>query len=147
MQTKDRIATRIRGSRLDTFLKKRARGTGGGARNYTYRVEVTECPGAPSYLTYVLRGDAGSYAEDFCGEVLPGTLTYVTDITITYEGFELTGEVYNGVDSIGEWGYFFGTDDLTGAGEYLVMLAGAYQQGDPPQWEPESGALATRTEP
>jgi hypothetical protein len=147
MPVKERIADRVRGSRPEKFLKKRSRGRGTSARNYTYSIEIPDCPGTPSRFTYVLRGDGGSYAEDYCGDVLTGTLAYVTDVRITFEDFELSGHAYNGTDAAGEWGYFFGTDDLTGAGEYLVMLAEPYQAGDPPPWDPQYGALATRTEP
>lgn len=145
--TKERIVAQLRKSGTKTFLKKRTKGTGGGARNYTYAIEIADCEGGPTYFSYILRGDVGSYTEDACGDVLPGTLSFVTDIQITYEDFELSGMVFNAVDSLGEWSYFFGTDDLTGNDEYLVVLAETYQQGEPPPWDVEYGALAVRTQP
>ena len=115
-------------------------------RHYTYRAEVDCGEGATAPFVYTLREATGKYAEDYCnGEVLYGDLSYVSSDPVTIQGTQFQGFRYNGTDDWGEWSYFFGSDDLTGQGHYLVALAQGHYTADDPVLDPF--LLATRTEP
>jgi len=64
---------------------------------------------------------------------------------VTIQGTQFQGFRYNGTDDWGEWSYFFGSDDLTDQGHYLVALAQGHYTADDPVLDPF--LLATRTEP
>lgn len=149
MSDKQRLVESLRGKRPDKLaakLREGRKGGGGGSgdRRYTYRMPIDCGNGTTAGLTYILRGDNGSYTEDFCDDALSGTLRFVTEMSITYEDYELRGYVYNGRDELGEWGYMFGTEDL-GGGSYILMFGEPYVQGQEPALEPV--AVCTRTSP
>lgn len=73
--------------------------------------------------TYLLRGDEGTYQEIWGGsDPLHGVLTHISDEPIVIQGMTFNGSRYRGVDEAGEWLYFFGSEDLTGGGEFLVGI-------------------------
>jgi hypothetical protein len=127
------------------LLARRARRAAPQDRQFLYIAAVAECE-PPTKRYYFLAGNAGNYVEDFCDAIYNGQLTFVESRPLPIEsGQPLQGFRYNGVDNAGEYGYFFGSDDL-GNGQYaLVMLAGHFQPGqDPEPFPAEFVTLASR---
>ncbi|TFI56326.1 hypothetical protein E2493_18665 [Sphingomonas parva] len=132
--------------RVDIRSKQQmGRSRAAGQRDFTYTVAIDCGDGNTAQFVYILRGDAGSYREDWCGDVLNGVLSYVEDIVFEADGLTIPGFVYNGVDDFGTWGYFFSTDEVPELGAFLVMYGDEHVAGQP--FNPAGMFLATRTSP
>lgn len=103
--------------------------------DYSYRNEKQSI-----YLDHALRGDKGTYVEQWPEITLHGTLTYISSDPI----FLGNGYRYKGWDELGEVFFFFGSEDTVGDGTgYIVawFLNDQYNEKDP--W---GALLVTRTD-
>lgn len=118
----------------------------GGPRRHTYTAVLDEEEGDVS-LVAILRGDRGKIRLSFEGDVIEGSLSYVTDIRITTVDDEFSGHVYNGTFDGEPLCHFFSEHVVTD-GYYLWATGeGSYHQGEPPPFDLEYGLSATRTSP
>jgi hypothetical protein len=86
---------------------RRASRAAGAERFYDYTLVD-----APIQGEYFLRGDEGTYREDWGWGVLHGKLTFISNEPIEIEGNTFNGFRYSGTDDTGDYLYFFGSDDL-----------------------------------
>lgn len=115
------------------------------ARDYTYTTTEDCGDGTSTRSVYILRGDTGTYHEDFCGGVFSGTLEFVEDVGLDLDGLVIRGHVYNGTDESGTYGYLFSAEEVAEIGSHVVLAGGPHEAGQ--GYVPEAGWLATRTSP
>jgi hypothetical protein len=96
--------------------------------DYTFEITDLEIKGE-----YMLRGDVGTYREVwYGGEPLNGTLTHLSDDPVDIEGIgTVNGFRYSGTDETGDYLYFFGSDDITGAGGFLIAIFDDFSNPNP----------------
>lgn len=114
-------------------------------RDYTYTT-IQDCGAdTATQSAYVLRGAAGNYNEDLCGNLYDGRLEYVEDVHTVVDGLAMDGHVYNGTDAYGSYGYFFTAAEVAQLGSHVVLIAAPHAAGQP--YVADGGWLATRTSP
>ena len=143
----DKLPSRLVKTTAQGLGLKRERGHGlsRSNRDFTYTV-INDCEdGSTAEFVYKLRGNAGSYREDWCGSLLEGVLSYIEDIVFEAEGLSIPGHVYNGTDDAGVWGYFFSAAQVPELGAFLVLIGDEHVAGQP--FNAFMALLATRTSP
>lgn len=143
------IGERIWGRKLSGGLLKKSeqgraaaeKNKGGGGPRYTYKWQDESGHGSGAYK---LRGNSGTYTEEFYGDQIQGKLTYVATITWETEYGNFRGFVYNAEDELGQWCYFFGDEVIEDDLYILTAAEGHTTDGAPPPFDVNSVIGATR---